>query len=64
MRSHTLENKLRIFDEVEKCGFTQKIVATFSNMTSVDDLFVQTLIERGEDRSGLWAFSEINPGKV
>ncbi len=56
-------NKWKIYNEVRLCGFTEMIVASFTHMTEVDDLFVQDLVEKGEDRSGLWAFSEITLGK-
>jgi len=62
LRGHTLESKWEIFDEVKKCGFKHTIVASFSHMTRVDDVFIQQLVDRGEDRQGLWAFSEITEG--
>ncbi|KAJ8051178.1 hypothetical protein HOLleu_04643 [Holothuria leucospilota] len=62
LRGHTLENKWQIYDEVKKCGFKHTIVASFSHMTRVDDVFIMQLKERGEDPDGLWAFSEITEG--
>ncbi|KAJ8048155.1 hypothetical protein HOLleu_00343 [Holothuria leucospilota] len=62
LRGHTLENKWQIYDEVKKCGFKHTIVASFSHMTRVDDIFIMQLKERGEDPDGLWAFSEITEG--
>ena len=62
LRGHTLESKWQIFDEVKKCGFKHTIVASFSHMTRVDDVFIMQLKERGEDPEGLWAFSEITEG--
>ncbi|XP_071806481.1 uncharacterized protein [Asterias amurensis] len=59
LRGHTLENKWQIYDEVKRCGFTNIIVASFAHMTRVDDVFIQQLIAKGEDRNGLFAFSEI-----
>jgi len=59
LSGHTLENKWAIYNEVKKLGFNEKIVASFSNMTRVDDEFVQQLAEQGEDFSGIWSFSEI-----
>ena len=59
LRGHTLENKWQIYKESKKCGFKNMIVASFSHMTRVDDVFVKQLVERGEDRSGLFGFSEI-----
>ena len=58
LRGHTLENKWRIYDEVKRCGFKHIIVAAFSHMTRVDDHFVRELLERGEDMSTLYSFSE------
>ena len=63
LRGHTLESKWAIYDEVKRCGFKHTIVASFSHMTRVDDVFIKQLVERGEDRDGLWAFSEITFGK-
>ena len=63
LRGHTLEDKWQVFDEVKRCGFTDIIVASFSHMTRVDDVFVKKLVERGEDRKGLYAFSEITTGR-
>ena len=51
LRSHTLENKIKIYEEVKKCGFKDIIVAAFAHMTRVDDDFCQYLIDRGEDFS-------------
>ncbi|XP_072177566.1 uncharacterized protein [Diadema setosum] len=67
LRGHTLENKWKIYNEVKKCGFKNTIVASFSHMTRVDDVFIMQLKEKGEDPEGLWAFSEITEsikGKV
>ena len=64
LKGHTLESKWEIYDEVKKCGFKHTIVASFSHMTRVDDVFIQQLVDRGEDREGLWAFSEITDGKL
>ena len=63
LRAHTLEAKWQIYEEVKKCGFKNTIVASFSHMTRVDDVFIKQLVERGEDRTGLFAFSEITEGK-
>ncbi|XP_038073801.1 uncharacterized protein LOC119741921 [Patiria miniata] len=62
LRGHTLEDKWKVYDEVKRCGFTNVIVASFSHMTRVDDVFVKQLVEKGEDRKGLYAFSEITEG--
>ena len=61
-RGHTIEEKWKIYEEVKKCGFKYIIVASFSHMTRVDDLFCEQLIERGEDVSHMFAFSEITVG--
>ncbi|CAG2220393.1 unnamed protein product [Mytilus edulis] len=59
LRGHTIENKWKVYDEVKKCGFKHTIVASFNHSTRVDDVFIKQLIDKGEDRAGLWAFSEI-----
>ena len=63
LRGHTIDNKWKIYDEIKKCGFTFKIVASFSHMTRVDDVFVQELCAREKDLSSLLAFSELVDGK-
>ena len=35
LRSHTLENKIAIFQEVKKCGIKDVLVASFAHMTRV-----------------------------
>ena len=62
LRGHTLENKWKIYEEVRKCGFNNIVVAAFAHMTRVDDHFVQQLVESGEDRSTLFAFTEATAG--
>ncbi len=59
LRGHTLENKLKIYEEIKKCGFKDLIVASFSHMTRVDDVFLEELRRRGEDMSSMHAFSEV-----
>ncbi|XP_068759042.1 uncharacterized protein [Montipora capricornis] len=59
LRGHTLENKWKIYNEVQKCGFKFIIVAAFSHMTRVDDTFIRQLVARGEDVSNLFAFTEV-----
>ena len=61
-RGHTIHEKWKIYEEVKKCGFKNIIVASFSHMTRVDDVFCQQLVERGEDLSNMFAFSEITKG--
>ena len=62
LRGHTLENKWKIYEEVKKCGFKNIVVASFAHMTWVDDHFVQQLVERSEDQSTLFAFTEATAG--
>ena len=62
LRSHTLENKKAIFEQVKKCGIQDIVVATFAHMTRVDDAFCQWLVDSGEDRSRLYSFSEVSDG--
>ena len=62
LRGHTIENKWKIYNEVKKCGLKNIIVASFSHMTRVDDLFIKQLMEKGEDPSTLYAFSEVTAG--
>ena len=62
LRSHTLENKLAIYEQVKKCGIKDIIVASFAHMTRVDDDFCQYLLDRGEDFSRLYSFSEVSEG--
>ena len=60
LRSHTLQNKIDIFQEVKKCGIKDIIVASFAHMTRVDDKFVEHLIKTGEDFSNFYSFSEVS----
>ncbi|XP_022087561.1 uncharacterized protein LOC110977603 [Acanthaster planci] len=62
LRGHTLDDKWKLYEEVQKCGFQNKIVANFSEMTLVDDEFVRQLISNGEDRRGMFAFTEVTEG--
>ena len=59
LRGHTLENKLKIYEEVKKCGFKHVIVASFAHMTRVDDSFLEELVKRQEDMSTLYSFSDL-----
>lgn len=59
LRGHTLENKMKIYQQVKKCGFKNIIVASFGHMTRVDDVFLAELVRRGEDTSRMHAFSEV-----
>ena len=60
LRSHTLQNKIDIFNEAKKCGMKDIIVASFVRMTRVDDDFVKYLKSTGEDFSHLYSFSEVS----
>ncbi|XP_074656968.1 uncharacterized protein LOC141910144 [Tubulanus polymorphus] len=59
LRGHTIENKWQIYEEVQKMGFKDMIVGSFSHMTRVDDMFITQLGERGANFEHLWAFSEV-----
>ena len=59
LRGHTLENKLKIYEEVKKCDFKHIIVAAFAHMTRVDDFFLKELVKRNEDMSRFYAFSDL-----
>ena len=59
LRGHTVENKIKIYEEVKKCGFKHIVVAAFSHMTRVDDIFVKQLMDRGEDPDTMYSFSEV-----
>ena len=59
LRSHTLENKFDIYEQVKKCGIKDIIVASFSNMPRVDDKFCEELVRRREDFRRLYSFSEV-----
>ena len=60
LRGHTLEDKIKIYQEVKKCAFTWMLVASLSHTLRVDDDFCQWLIDHDEDRSRLYAFAEIS----
>ena len=62
LRGHTVENKMKIYEEVKKCGFKHIVVAAFSHMTRVDDVFIQQLVDQGEDMSTLYSFTEVTEG--
>ena len=59
LRGHTVENKMKIYEEVKKCGFKHIVVAAFSHMTRVDDIFVKQLMDQGEDPDTMYSFSEV-----
>merc|ERR1719193_1184343 len=59
LRAHTLKNKRAIYDEIKKCGFKHFIVESFNSQTRIGDLFLQELLDQGEDLSDAFAFSEL-----
>lgn len=59
LRGHTVENKMKIYEEIKKCGFKHIVVASFSHMTRVDDVFVKQLMDQGEDPDTMYSFSEV-----
>ena len=61
LRGHILEDKIRIYHEVKKCGMTSAmLVASLTEEESVDGDFCQWLLDSGEDRRGMYAFAEIS----
>jgi len=64
LRSHTLENKKKIFKEIKNAGLTDRIVASFSHAPRIDDEFCQWLVDTGEDKSGNFSFSEVTEGII
>lgn len=64
LRSHTLENKKKIFKEIKKAGMTDTIVASFAHITRVDDDFCQWLVDEKEDMSRRYSFSEVSEGII
>ena len=60
IRGHTIADKLKIFDEVKRCGFKNLIVASFSNLPRVEDAFMEELVKRGQSMSGMYAFTELS----
>jgi len=64
LRSHTLENKIQILEQVRKVGIEHIVVASFSHMTRVDDDFVKYLKDKGEDFTNFYSFSEVCEGSI
>lgn len=62
LRSHTIENKKQIYQQIKRCGMQSIVVACFSHMTRVDDQFCQWLKDEGEDFSQFFSFSEFTEG--
>jgi len=59
VRGVTIENKRTIFNEVKKCGFKHYIIDSVNNQYHVPEPFLEELIEKGEDLSGAFCFSEV-----
>ena len=59
LRGHTLENKKLIYEEVKKCKFQHYVIESFNHENRVGELLLQDLIDRGEDLSKAFAFSEV-----
>ena len=64
LRSHTLADKIQIYEQVKECGIKDIIVASFTYLKGVDDDFCQYLIDQQEDLSRLYSFSEVTEGVV
>ena len=62
LRSHTLEDKIQIYQQVKECGIEDIIVASFTDMKGVDDDFCQYLVDQQEDFNKLYSFSEVTEG--
>ena len=62
LRSHTIENKKKIYEQVKKCGMHSIVVASFAHLARVDDDFCQWLKDEKEDFSKLFSFSEVTEG--
>ena len=59
LKGHTLEDKWAILEESKKCGFRHIVVAAFSHMPRVDDVFVEELAKKEKDLSCYYSFSEV-----
>jgi len=59
LKAHTVENKRAIYEEIKKCGFKYFIVESFNSQTRIGDLFLEELINHGEDLTNAFAFSEL-----
>lgn len=62
LRSHTVEDKIQIYEQVKECGIDDIIVASFTHLSGVDDEFCQYLVDQQENMSRLYSFSEISEG--
>ena len=62
LHSHTLEDKIKIYEQVKECGIEDIIVASFTDIKGVDDEFCQYLVDQHDDFSKLYSFSEITDG--
>lgn len=71
IKGHTALDKFKILEETRKCGFKEFIIGSLSNMTRVDDDFMNMLVSDSMSRSngpdivsGFWTFSEITDYQV
>ncbi|XP_052271762.1 uncharacterized protein LOC127872468 [Dreissena polymorpha] len=64
LRGHTIKDKWEIFNEITKCGFRNRIAASYHHQRRVDDEFVKELLAKGDDPDGLWAFSGVTEGII
>jgi len=69
LRGHTPEDKFKIFEEAERCGFKDKILGSINHLTRVDDQFIKDLTRHIMDnndaktaqdiRNGFWGFIDL-----
>ncbi len=58
---HSIEDKFKILDATNDCGFTHQIIGNFSTNCRVDDKFAAEVQKRGEELSdrSFYSFSEV-----
>ena len=62
---HTPEDKWKVYDQVRKCQMPYIIVADLSSeKETVDDIFVQQLVEKGEDVKNLFVLAPQDPKEL
>lgn len=59
IKAHNVVCKRAIYDEIKKCGFKYFIVESFNSQTRVGDVYLQELLDQGEDLSNAFAASEL-----
>ena len=64
IHSHTLQNKHDIYEEIQKCGFKYYIIESFTADHRVGEVFLQELIDKGEDLSGAFVFCDMWESKL